>query len=270
MKIQFFCPMWGLAHMNIKEMLHKIKNAGYDGIEFGFPLNSNLKNEFLEWTNKLSLQIIGQQYDANGNEFSEYKQNFEENLYYIASFKPLFINSQTGKDFYSFEQNLELIHLSQKIEHETGIPIIHETHRGKFPFSVATTFKFIESIPEIRFAADFSHFCNVSESYLQDQRENLHAIIKQSYHIHARVGHPQGPQITDPRLPEWEEAVNYHLHWWDTIIHHHHSLCTDLLTVTPEFGPAPYMFTLPETKEPVASQWDINLYMVQLLKNRYN
>jgi hypothetical protein len=98
-----------MAQLNVKDMLLKIKNAGYDGIEFGFPLNSILKNDFLKCTNKLSLQIIGQQYDANGNTYTEYKKNLEENLYYLASFKPLFINSQTGKDFYSYEQNSELM-----------------------------------------------------------------------------------------------------------------------------------------------------------------
>lgn len=270
MKVQFFCPMWGMAQLNLKEMLLKIKNAGYDGIEFGFPLNSILKNEFLKCTNKLSLQIIGQQYDANGNTYAEYKQNLEENLYYLASFKPLFINSQTGKDFYSFEQNSELIHVTRRVELDTGIPIIHETHRGKFPFCINTTLQYIKAFPDIRFTADFSHFCNVSESYLQDQQENLQLIIKYVYHIHARVGYPQGPQISDPRLPEWQEAVNYHLQWWDSINKNHNSIHTKLLTITPEFGPFPYMFTLPATQMPIASQWDINLYIMQLLKKRYN
>jgi len=40
-------------------------------------------------------------------------------------------------------------------------------------------------------------------------------------------------------------------------------------TITPEFGPAPYMPALPYTKMPVASQWDINVYMMNLLKERY-
>jgi sugar phosphate isomerase/epimerase len=270
MNIQFFCPMWGLAHLNIGDMFLRIKNAGYDGIEFGFPLNSNLKDGFLKHTKKLSLEIIGQQFDASGNTFNEYKQSLEKNLYYLATFKPLFINSQTGKDFYSFEQNSELINLAQKIEFETGIPIIHETHRGKFPFCINTTVDYINAFPDIRFTADFSHFCNVSESYLQDQRDNLQIIIKHAHHIHARIGHPQGPQITDPRLLEWQEAVSFHLQWWDSIVRYHQSIRSELLTITPEFGPAPYMFTLRANQAPIASQWHINLHMMQLLKNRYN
>jgi sugar phosphate isomerase/epimerase len=78
MNIQFFCPMWGLAHLNIGDMFLRIKNAGYDGIEFGFPLNSNLKDGFLKHTKKLSLEIIGQQFDASGNTFNEYKQSLEK------------------------------------------------------------------------------------------------------------------------------------------------------------------------------------------------
>ncbi len=261
--------MWGMAHLNVKDMLLKIKNAGYDGVEFGFPLNSTLKDEFQKSVSELSLQTIAQQYDANGDTYTKYKQSFIENLYFLASFKPLFINSHTGKDYYSFEQNSELIQISRKIEQEIGTQIIHETHRGRFPFCIPTTLQYLDAFPDICLTADFSHFCTVSESYLQDQQENLHRIIKYSCHIHARVGFPQSPQITDPRLPEWNEAVEYHLQWWDAIVEHHKSIHTDILTITPEFGPEPYMFSIPVTQMPVANQWDINLYMMQLLKTRY-
>jgi hypothetical protein len=40
------------------------------------------------------------------------------------------------------------------------------------------------------------------------------------------------------------------------------------LTVTPEFGPPPYLPVLPWTQMPVASQWDINVHMMHLLRDR--
>lgn len=41
------------------------------------------------------------------------------------------------------------------------------------------------------------------------------------------------------------------------------------MTITPEFGPWPYMHAVPFTKMPSACQWDINTGMMELLKNRY-
>jgi sugar phosphate isomerase/epimerase len=270
MNIRFFCPMWGLAGTNIAEMLQKIKDAGYDGIEFGFPLNDSQKDEFIHCKNALSLDIIGQQYGAEGGSFPAYKRSFSAHLYFLASFNPLFINSQTGRDFYSFEQNAMLIREAEQIEMETGIPVIHETHRGKFPFCVVAAAEYAKAFPRIRFTADFSHFSTVSESFLQDQKTNLRAVMRKSVHIHARVGHPQGPQITDPRLPEWKEALNHHIKWWDAITGYQRSIGAETFTITPEFGPEPYMFSIPGTKTPVADQWDINRYMMELLRKRYN
>ena len=182
----------------------------------------------------------------------------------------MFINSQTGKDYFTFEQNSELIELAKTIGEKTGIRVLHETHRGKFPFCVSTTKRFIEAFPNILLTADFSHFCAVSESLLDDQVKDLQKVIDRAGHIHARVGHSQGPQVSDPRLPEWENEVNHHLKWWDEIVGNHHRNGAERLTISPEFGPAPYMFLLPGTRMPVANQWEINVYMMEMLRKRYS
>jgi hypothetical protein len=44
----------------------------------------------------------------------------------------------------------------------------------------------------------------------------------------------------------------------------------EILTITPEFGPYPYMQHLPFTRMPVANQWEVNLYMKELLKKRFS
>lgn len=98
----------------------------------------------------------------------------------------------------------------------------------------------------------------------------MRQIIPRIDHIHARVGHPQGPQVSDPALPEWQDAVQHHLKWWDAIVDHRQKSGSAYLTLTPEFGPIPYMQLIPFTQQPIANQWDINLYMVNLLKSRYN
>jgi len=44
----------------------------------------------------------------------------------------------------------------------------------------------------------------------------------------------------------------------------------EILTMTTEFGPPAYMPTLPYSNMPVANQWQINVSMMQLWRERYS
>lgn len=270
MEILFFCPMWGMADMPLDMMLSKMKNAGYDGIEFGVEVEDIQKRlELMELTTSYGLLTIGQQCFAEGKDFISYKKSFIKNLEWLCTFQPMIINSHTGRDYFSFEQNCMLIEIAEEIAMKQNVKIMHETHRGRFSFAAAQCVPYIERYAALRFTADFSHFCVVSESYLEEQAAMLQTIQERSFHIHARVGHTQGPQVTDPRLPEWQAAVEKHLIWWDSIIEKRLRDNTPHLPITAEFGPQPYLPTVPFTGVPLASQWEINLYMKQLLKSRY-
>ncbi len=267
MKLLFFCPMWGMAHLPLNESLRKIKAAGYDGVEFGCILNGVDKQQLLDLCSELDLLLIMQQYAAAGENIAEYIKDYDAHLRYMAGFQPVFINSQTGRDYYTAEQNIAILEVARTIEKETGIKIVHETHRGKFAYSPLLTLDYIKELPYLRLTGDFSHFCVVSESLLENQEDILHQIIPHVDHIHARIGHPQGAQVTDPRLPEWQAALEQHIKWWKAILDHHRQAGSPQLTITAEFGPAPYMPAVPFTQLPLASQWDINLYMTTLLKS---
>jgi hypothetical protein len=92
--------------------------------------------------------------------------------------------------------------------------------------------------------------------------------ISRAEHIHARIGHPEGPQVNDPRAPEWENAIKAHFSWWDKIIERKKQR-GEQMTILTEFGPPDYMPTLPYTQQPLADQWAINFYMMNLLRQRY-
>lgn len=128
---------------------------------------------------------------------------------------------------------------------------------------------YLKEFPSLKLALDFSHWVCVSESYLEDQEDAIELAIKHGVHLHARVGHTQGPQVTDPRAPENAEALQYHLNWWDKWARHLIQNNAHSCTITPEFGPYPYMAHQCYTQNPVASQWEINCYIKDLLKKRY-
>ena len=122
--------------------------------------------------------------------------------------------------------------------------------------------------PELKLTFDLSHWCSVSESYLEDQEETVNLAIERAAHIHARIGHPEGPQVNDPRVPEWETAVDTHFGWWDKIVERKKREGVRITFLT-EFGPPDYMPTLPGTRQPLANQWEINVYMMRLIRERY-
>jgi hypothetical protein len=136
-------------------------------------------------------------------------------------------------------------------------------------FAAHITRKFIESFPELRLTLDISHWCNVHESLLADQKETVDMALSRTDHIHARIGHPEGPQVNDPRAPEWEPVVRQHFEWWDKIVERKKKN-GEIVTILTEFGPPDYMPTLPYTKQPLGDQWAINVHMMHLLRKRYS
>ncbi|MGH2645177.1 MAG: sugar phosphate isomerase/epimerase, partial [Chitinophagaceae bacterium] len=215
------------------------------------------------------LCLVIQQHQAYGETFESFKKSFFHYLEICASANPILINSHTGKDYFSFEQNMELIDMAQSFSVKCGIEILHETHRGRFGFSPLVIKKYFDVRPELQITADFSHWVCVSESFLEGFYETLHEAILRTKHIHARIGYEEGPQVSDPRAPEWKYAMDHFFKWWDEIITARQKEGADLLTITTEFGPPPYFHTVPFTNKPLADLFEVNCYMKELLRNRY-
>jgi sugar phosphate isomerase/epimerase len=269
-KLLFFCTRWGQEHLTWTDFCKKVKNAGYDGVETTLPLDDKERAQILSELNKFGLKLIAVQWDTVTADFTAHTKEYELWLRSAASANPLFITSHTGKDFFSFEQNEQLLNLAQKISDETGIKIIHETHRGKFSFAAHITKAYLEELPGLKLTLDISHWFAVAESYLANQQEAVDLALRHTDHIHARIGYVNGPQVNDPRAPEWDDVVQKHLLLWDKVLDMHKNKGSEQLTFTTEFGPFPYMQLLPYTEIPVVSQFRINEYMLNLLKRRYS
>lgn len=266
MKILFFCPRWGSEDLSWDEFCNKVKEAGYNGVEAGVSFDENEKKEQHKALKKYSLLLISQYWQSFESNFEEHIAIYSKHLHHQASLQPIKIDAQTGKDYFTTEQNFQLFDVAKKFTESTGIEVAHETHRNKALYSAPAAKQLLLQNPTLPITADFSHWCNVSESFLEDQQEAIDIAVQHAVHIHARVGHTQSAQVTDPRLPEWQEALQHHLKWWKKIYRYHLKQNKSTLTITPEFGPAPYMMHHPVTKEPLADQWEINCWMMEYLK----
>jgi sugar phosphate isomerase/epimerase len=270
MKLLFFCPHWGSDALSWNEFFTKVKKDGYNGVEMSLPLdNPSLKKELVSMMKDFGFQYIAQHWETVEIDFEKHKVEYEKRLLNLADAQPLFINSQTGKDYYTFDQNVALFDIAKKVTKKTGIKVIHETHRGKWSFAAHITKQYLEKLPDLELGLDLSHWCNTAETYLQDQKEAVNLAIQHAAHIHARVGYPEGPQVPDPRDERWKEALDHHLSWWDKVLEINSKKGKAHFTITPEFGAPPYMVILPHTRIPITNQWEVNTYMMNLLKGRY-
>ncbi len=100
--------------------------------------------------------------------------------------------------------------------------------------------------------------------------ETVRHALSRADHIHARIGHPEGPQVNDPRAPEWAAQVAAHFGWWDEIVRTRLKAGARYFTFNPEFGPPTYMPTLPHTRQPVADLWDVCLWTAKRFEQRFN
>lgn len=248
----------------------KAKKEGYDGIENWWPGTPAEQNEMFAALKKYNLSL-GILYGAGEATAAENLETFKTVMGQIVkqtAQKLLYINLHSGKDYFSFEEGKKFVEYTNVLAKSSGIPIYHETHRGRLMFAAHTTHEYLKSYPDLKLTLDISHWCNVHESMLEDQQATVNKALLHTEHIHARIGYQEGPQVADPRAPEWEYAVKAHFNWWDKVVERKKK-AGEPITFLTEFGPPLYMQTLPYTLQPLSNQWEINVYMMNLLRKRY-
>lgn len=264
--LYFFATNWGF-NGTLSAFCEKAKEAGYDGIEMWLPGSPSQRESLLQTVSQFGLKL-GLLTGSGKSNFEENRNEFKQQIDSAISMNPEYINCHSGKDYFPLAQAEQIISDTLAPAEKSGIPIYHETHRGRICYNIPTTSTLLKSIPDMKLTLDISHWCVVHESLLNDQKDSVDLALSKTGHIHARVGHQEGPQVTDPRAPEWQEAFLSHLAWWDEIVKLKNQK-GEAITILTEFGPPMYLPVVPYTQQPLANQWDINVYMLNFLRNRY-
>lgn len=265
-EVLFFQTDWGFEE-GTEVFIKKAKAYGYDGIETWAPIDKQKQIQILKWLKENNMKIIFLCGSNPSLPFEKSLSNYKEYLKNTLELSPIAINSHTGSDFYTLSENMAFIEVANELSNQYNIPIYHETHRGRFSFSLPKTIEYIEKNKDLSLTLDISHWLVVHESLLKNRQELLDKIIKRSNHIHARVGFEEGPQVNDPSAPEWKNIVERHLDIWEAVITKNLNEKNNV-TITTEFGPPNYMPTLPITKKPTSDQWNSNVFIMKALKKR--
>ena len=267
-ELLFFQTNWGFEG-SWEAFFLKTKSSGYDGVEVWLPKNARVQQEVSKGLKKHQLKVI---YLCGTNKSLSFKESllaYENDLKRAIVQKPYAINSHTGSDFFSIEQNMKFLKLANDLSNKYNIPIHHETHRGRFSYALPETKRYLNSDSAFRLTLDISHWMVVHESLLAQQQQLLGEVMERTDHIHARVGFEEGPQVNNPQAPEWDKALNRHLSIWESIILSHWKTGKPM-TITTEFGPPNYLPTAPFTQKPLSDQWEANVFIMEAIKEQMN
>lgn len=275
MRIQFLCPRWGSEQIPWNTFLQSVKEAGYHGIEW-FPWGEQTDpREVISLLHQYQLEyaIVMTVLNAPATP-AAYTETLRTQLTDLCLLgkglqSPLFISAQTGREYFTYPQIADVLACCREVSLATGIPIYQETHRNKWSYAAHVVAPVLEQHPDVLLTFDISHWFCVSESYLEDQQAAVQKAVMHTRHIHARVGHIEGPQVWEPASAEYRTALEAHLAIWDEYIAQRRAAGAVSCTITPEFGPPPYLVFANRQGTPQQEQWRLNLWMKQYLEQRY-
>jgi len=269
MQLKLFKTMWGFNGSSVDEAVNQLVTAGMQGLEGAAPENKIEQAYWSELFESKDIPYIAEITTAGSYvpdrhaTLQQHLDSLERKLQHSAALDPLFVTCLGGCDAWPEVQSIEFFQRAIELAEKYSLTISFETHRSRSLFNPWVTQRIVEQIPEINLTIDFSHWCVVCERLMDTELDLIHTIADNVQHIHARVGYDQGPQVPDPRAPEYEYALRAHQNWWEILWRAQIKRGFKFTTMTPEFGPDGYLHELPFSKQPVADLWELNCWMAE-------
>ncbi len=257
MQVKFYKSLWGMGG-DLPAQLAKIKEAGYDGFEQWVVPHFTVRKACAD----AGVEYLGM---CAGNDPEQFKRDLGE----LNDGGAVKVTVHCGGAHWTFDEGAKFFEAAMKITETVPFQVNFETHRGRLLYEPLSTAKYLEMFPGLHLCADLSHWTVVTESMLSPFGPALELAIQRTRHIHARVGHEEGPQVPDPRSDRWKGHVDAFDKMWDRIHAAHVKRGDKIMTVDPEFGPPNYMWSDPKTGTPTADLWDVCLWMKDRLKQRW-
>ena len=265
-ELLLFKTLWGFSG-SLAQAQHLAAAQGFDGLELNLrhPSLTGLTAQqvleaFSQAQQGLIVEIVtgGDYVPALAQGPDQHLQELGEQLQQALALQPLRISVIAGCDAWGPAQQRAFWGEAVALARAATAPVSFETHRSRSLFSPWTIEDWLSSYPDLRLTADLSHWCAVAERLMSPELTPIQAMADRVDHIHARVGHAQGPSVGHPFAPEWAEALEAHRRCWALFSQSQRRRGLTPLTITPEFVPDGYLPQLPFTGQPVAYLEEIN------------
>lgn len=275
-------------HTEIDTLLPELKRLGYDGIEVPLKValflgKDKLKGMLKDLGLKCTIMVFSDGPVAPGAEafggpyegftkpsepgetdkaqiVATHLKVWQEQVEAAQEFGPTIVVSHTLKDYFTFGMASDFFKQALAWEDTNGYTVAHEGHRKRFLHSPWVARDFVKDFPEMKLTADLSHWICVAETDTTDPdlTQVIEDLAPQVWHTHCRVGYDHGPQVPDPRSPEWIGYMEGHERWWDAIWKAQAARGVTVSTMISEHGPPNYQPCIPGSRQPVAHIWDVN------------
>jgi len=255
MKLTLVRHLWGVDHTpGLQSHESHWRGVGYEMIEAAYHFSPD-QSQLIELLHRGDWPWIAQVFSRNfdpGGSVEEHLRTLRQQIDDCLPYQPVFFNAQAGADSWSLAETEDFYGNVLDMENELGIVIAHETHRLRCFGNPWTTRDILQLYPDLKLTVDLSHWVCVCERLLPDLGDIIALVATRCHHLHARVGYEEGPQVPDPRAPEWQAHLKAHEAWWDVMWNAQRKHGMEESTLCPEFGPLPYMPTIPFSNKPVA------------------
>lgn len=274
MRLLFYKTLWG-HEGSIAEACEQAVTAGFHGLEGAGPTSVQQQVEWQRLFAAHDLDYIAEITTAGSYvprrqaSLTEHLDSFKWKLDASLSLKPRFITCLAGCDAWPESQSIEFFGSLMDIAKAAGVVISFETHRSRSFFNPWTTMRICGQLPELNLTFDFSHWCVVCERLMDTEMDVLEVLAPQAFHIHARIGYDQGPQVPDPRIPRYRKELESHQKWWHLLWSSMQARGFCEYTMTPEFGPDGYQAVDSGTNQPVGDLWQLNQWMAHQQKQQF-
>ena len=249
MQLILFRHLWGVTEP-WEVAFARAKAEGFAGIESALPQPGE-EERFRALLAAHRLAYIPQIFTA-GSDVRSHLASFAAQLSRAAAWQPTLVNVHGGSDAWDRAEARAFYAGALELERTAGVAVAHETHRGRILYNPWATRDLLGEFPGLRLTCDYSHWVCVAERLLDGEWAILQLCAKHALHLHARVGYEEGPQVPDPRAPEYQVQVAAHERWWDLVWDSQHRRGLAATTLSPEFGPPGYLHTEPHSGRPVA------------------
>lgn len=273
---QLLFSLWGFDG-DLTKAVTTAQRHGFDGLEANLrhPALAALapaavRNQLADAGQGLVVELLtgGDYVPSLGCTAEQHLVELEQQLAAAHELHPLRVTVLTGSDSWSWPMQRQFWSQALALAEASGLPVSFETHRSRSLYSPWLLEPYLGTFPGLRLTADLSHWCAVAERLMTPELEPVRAMAGRVDHIHARVGHAQGPSVGHPFAPEWAEALEAHRRCWQLFAQERSAASQGPFTITPEFGPDGYLPQLPFTRQPVADLLEINGAMAAWLRGQ--
>jgi hypothetical protein len=264
--------LWGVdLGQGLPPHLPRWRQVGYEALEASLRLVPD-RAAFLRFLQDQQFDWIAQVFSHDfvpGGSVRAHLDSLRAQVEECLDHHPLFFNAHTGSDNWTPAEAEDFYGEALALEKSLGVPLAHETHRMRYFATPWQTRHILTRFPELRITCDLSHWVCVCERLLPDLADTITLAARHCHHLHARVGFEEGPQVPDPAAPEYATHLHAHETWWSQIWTSQQERAFTVSTLTPEFGPPPYLHTVPHTRIPVADLGSVCDWMATRQRQRF-